>query len=506
MNRGISNEDDESSDDIQTIHTPRQLASALLLLDGLMKGCVSNREMSSILREVDPSIAVHSPVWFESTSTVIGHELASDSVLNCATSNPSLAWALSDAISSFVCCVEKSREGSKFDESSVVEILTCVTYLLGCPQEIGISSQTKALLHKMSSVSRFVRSAHSGVASLPLLDQYFRDVAVAISSAVPFPWKMNDPAFLAIDALLRNSRGSTVRDNFDVVAPMFLYHLPERKENMDQEDPNEEYSLRISLMSLLQAVLSDGSFSDSSSLQCESSTPTSSPSQFSTQFTFGILLSLVLPNLVWRSGGLAAALRKLSTATLFTLLSHQGNRLGDIDHETYSYLIPILHSNLDDTESITRELSSMSLSLVLGQISQETFQQLWNNDSRVIDTLHPRLLALLDDSHHPVRLAALVTIEKFLAITLTSPNGSSDSTHLEPSTLESITESLILTLDDTESDIQKQSFQVLSFLVGLVRKMRNEAAIVIIERHATNGQKVHRDGNYCTMLLEALYS
>ncbi|KAL7504374.1 hypothetical protein ACHAXN_002732 [Cyclotella atomus] len=501
MNQRISNEDNESSDDIETIITPRRLASTLLLLDGIVKGCGSNQEKSSILHEVDPSIAVHLPIWFESASTRIANELASDSVFNCITSNSSLAWALSDAVSSFIGCVETSQEGSKTAESSAVEIMTCITYLLGCPHEFGLFARTKSLLHKLSSASRFTSSADTSEASSPLLDRYFRDVAFGISSSAPFPWKRNDPAFQAIDALMRNTKGSTVRDNFDMVAPLFLYHLPERKENVDREDPNEEYSLRISLMSLLQAVLSDNSFSGSSSLQCESSTLTSLPSQFSTQFTFDILLSLVLPNLVWRSGGLAAALRKLSMAALFTLLSHKSNRLGTIEHETYSYLIPILHSNLEDTESTTRELSCMCLSLTLSQMSQETFQQLWSNDSRVIDTLHPRLLALMDDSHHPVRLAALTTIEKFLAIASAS-NGSSDSNYLDFSALESITECLVLTLDDTESDIQKRSFQVLSFLVGLVSKKHNDNVIDMIERHATNGQKDHRDVAYCTLLLE----
>merc|ERR1712172_156734 len=84
------------------------------------------------------------------------------------------------------------------------------------------------------------------------------------------------------------------------------------KATASKDDLAEEYSLRISLMALLQTILSDEGFSR---------TLGAGPA-FSAEFATDVLLSLVLPNLVWKVGGMASALRKLAAATLFSLLGH----------------------------------------------------------------------------------------------------------------------------------------------------------------------------------------
>lgn len=502
--------------DQSTAESFRRLASILLLMNGLFKGCLGNKELTAILDEIDSTIKVPAPAWlrYQESETVLCGVLATDLVLKSVTSHSSLAWALLDSMTSLVQWIKHPRidgTSSEPTENTVVGILTCITYILGCPDEFGITTQAAAVLDELNSIENLRDSGRTEAQTTSLLDDYFRHVAMKVNNSSPFPWARSDPAFLAIDSLLRNVKGSTVRDNFDLVAPLFLFHLPERKhdENVShpkesvksltaKENPNEEhYSFRICLMSLLQTILSDRSFSDGIS------TPASSSAQFSTQFTFDILLSLILPNLVWKSGGLAAALRKLSAATLFVLLSNGGNHSGGLELETYSYLLPVLHSNLDDTESTTRELSCACLSLIFGQLSPETFQDLWKNDARVIDTLQHRLMALLDDSHNPVRLAACVLIEKFLTIALTSQHESGNSCILGHSALEHIIERLVLALDDPEPEIQNPVFQALSVFLDLVgHKYHDKKIVAVVERHAMNGQKSHRVGQYCNLLLQ----
>ena len=118
----------------------------------------------------------------------------------------------------------------------------------------------------------------------------------------------------------------------------------------------------------------------------------------------------------------------------------------------------------------------------------------------MIDTLHPRLLALIDDGHDPVRLVALKTIEKFLVIAFSLENPSNGTSYLGLSSLESMVESLVLALDDPDPNIQEQSFNALSSLVDIVIQRHDEHTIDIIAKHAVNGEKFHRDKKYCMML------
>lgn len=490
---------DEMTEETAAASNPRQLVSNILLLDGLMKGHLSNQEVASIFHEIDSSLPISGPDWFHQvygaeSSYVICQVLSSRQVLSNVTSNSTLAWALLDGVHSFVRCINQPLriDSSPSANITAVCILTCITFLLGCPEEFDTSNNAMTILMELNSFDKLAHPALNDArsASLSLLDIYFRHVAMKINKMEPFPWKRSDPAFLAMDALLRNARGSTVRNNFDLVEPLFIHHLPlnaddVRDNEMVAADHDEQYSTRIWIMSLLQAVLSDATFSDGDS----------------DQSTFDKLSAVLLVNLIWKSGVYAAALRKMSAAALFSLLHCCSNCIGGMEYETVKLLLPILQSNLDDSESSTREMSCLSLQLVLKNMSPTTFRELsdqLSNDTRVIDKIHTHLLTLLDDSHDPVRLAAIMTIETLLTIAVTSQNDSGDSCYLCHSALESITESLVLAMDDSQSDIQYHAFIVLSSFVKLVRQ---HDEIRMIQRHVTNGQNTHRDREYCKSLL-----
>eukprot|EP00956_Cyclotella_meneghiniana_P007002 scaffold9429_cov71-Cyclotella_meneghiniana.AAC.2 len=490
---------DETTEETAAVATPRQLASNLLLLDGLMKGHLANQEVTTIFKEIDSSAPISRPDWFHQvygaeSLYVVCQVLSSRHVLRNVTSNSSLAWALLDAVQSFVSCINQPLriDSSPSANITAICILTCITYLLGCPEEFDIpTDNVMTILKELNSPDKLAHPAlnDSRSTSLSLLDIYFRHIAMKITKSEPFPWKRSDPAFLAMDALLRNAKGSTVRNNFELVEPLFIHHLPLNTDNVRDNDivaadQDEQYSTRIWIMSLLQAVLSDATFSEGSS----------------DQITFDRISAVLLVNLIWKSGTYAAALRKMSAAALFSLLHRCSDCICGMEYETVKFLLPILQSNLDDVESSTREMSCLCLQLVLKHMSHLTFQELWSNDTRVIDSIHPHLLSLLDDSHDPVRLASIMTIDCFLNIAITSQNDSGgDSCFLCHSALECIAESLVLAMDDSQSDIQYHAFIVLSSFVELVQQ--HDEIIGIIQRHVTNGLNTHRDGEYCKSLL-----
>ena len=211
-------------------------------------------------------------------------------------------------------------------------------------------------------------------------------------------------------------------------------------------------------MTLLQTILSDESFHRSPQYTLTGG-GNSSTFNVSTSTTTEIILSLVLPNLVWRPGGLAAALRRLSVATVFSLL----RRLKDSEEasaaldtpEMLTQLIPILQSCLDDTEDSSRELACLCLSMILEQTPLEMFTTIWETHEPFIDTLQSRLLGLLDDNHNPVRLAACKALECFLIKT---------SPIRERKQMEKMVTILTVHLADDEKEIQKQVGGVLAVI------------------------------------------
>lgn len=302
-----------------------------------------------------------------------------------------------------------------------------------------------------------------------------------------------------------------------MVSPFFISHLSTTGHNIStidgvqQESLNatkdeqaEEYSLRIALMALLQTILSEESFYQTFDPRQKELAP--AVSILSAQLT--ILLSLVLPNLVWRPGSMASALRKLAVATLFSLLS---GKAALIHQEIVSYLIPLLLSNLEDTESTTRELSCVCLSLVLQQVSPDISSAIGgaNTQNFDIDSIYPRLLELLDDCHCPVRLAACRTLKD--CIILTHASASNTSFKLGAISLTKITSSLLIHLDDPEQEIKDHVFQVLAVLIELqcqddATRSRSEKREVVemIERQITASVRSHQDGSNCRALLEKI--
>ena len=494
--------------------SPRHMTSMLLTLDGMMKGSLYPKETTSILCEIDPVLTIPTPDWFHSSPSIaltISSFLCHPSITKNTATNSLLAWSLLDACDSFAKCAQMRGDESKLTEDDIVCVSVSVAHLLGCPEAFGLSSCVMNIIDSFSDIGCCALSgSYCDAENSCVLDVYFRQIfAKIMSAASPFPWKQSDTAFLATDALLRTCSGSTVGSNFDMVAPFFISHLPSTGHNINsidgvqQESLNatndelaEEYSLRITLMALLQTILSDESFHQTLSHQQKRLAPAI--------FTFktDVLLSLILPNLVWRPGSMASALRKLAVATLFSLLS---GKSALVHPEAVAYLIPIIHSNLDDAESTIRELSCVCLSLVLQQVSTDTSSTIGESNTKTIETICPRLLDLLDDCHGPVRLAACRALKDYTILTHKSASNSS----LNLGALEKITSSLLIQLDDPEKEINDHVFQVLAVLIDLQSQDSNTRGwsekreiVEMMEGQIKASLISHQDGSYCRALLE----
>ena len=402
-------------DDVPEL-TPRQKTSLLLVVDGLMKGQLDNADALSILKGVDEAITLPDCDWFAASS---GQRIISSLFIAAhdhVATNATLAWALLDACDSFVQCVGRYSQYNEkslgLDGRVMVQVLASIVFLLSCPDDFGVAPKVLRILQDFTVMQN--------IASGTLLDVHFRSVAgtVLVNTPRSFPWKPKDPSFLALDALLRACRGSTTGSNFDLLVPFFINHLTTLGGEPKRDIDADEYSLRIALMSLLQTVLSDGSF-------FQNSTPIGRVGGIlaAADLTTDVILSLVIPNMVWRSGGMSAALRKLSIATLFSLLSHyrkvhqQEGDCATLKLETIAHLIPILHSNLDDGDATTRELTCVCLASILAQTTPDMMVTILEDNSKVLGNLQSRLTDMLDDSSNPVRIAACGVLDELLDLT-----------------------------------------------------------------------------------------
>jgi hypothetical protein len=499
--------------------SPRHMTAFLLTLDGMMKGFLNPKETSSILIEIDPSLAIPAPVWFcPSIASAVGSFLCHPTITRNTATNSLLAWSLSDACDSFVKSVQTfAADKSEFTERGIICVLVSIVYLLGCPEQFGLSSCVNNTIDSFSAMGwcAISTSKNCKCENSCVFDVYFREIFAKIMSiASPFPWKQSEPDFLATDALLRTCSGSTIGRNLDLVAPFFISHLStsagqnnngidivqEETLSLTQDELAEEYSLRITLLALLQTILSDESF-------CKNLGYLGAFSTFSAEVTMDVLMSLILPNLVWRSGSLASSLRKIAVATLFSLLSGKANL---VRPDSVANLIPVLNSNLGDTDTTTRELSCVCLSLVL-QVSSDIYTSIGKSNTQIIESLAPRLLELLDDDSDPVRLAGCRALKDYIVLIHTSATKS--SFNHEAASLENIISSLLIQLDDPDQEVKDNVFQVLVHLIELQskehptrRSSERRGFVQMMERHINESLRSHQDGSYCRMLLEKLRS
>ena len=489
-----------SKDAVAMILTPRECSSTMLFLSRMVKGLLCHDKGSEILSRLDPTFVVSTPDWiYSSPSSMVAITmlLSHPKVTNSVAENPSLAWGLLESVSEVIkCCTHHLNSREEVDkgpwtlkEESVLDILISIVHLLGCPDTFGLSTKTVKILEDFSSCFLSDVDADDTVTAkkeATLLDDYFCKVVpkIVATAETEFPWKESDASFQSMRALLRAVNGSTISSNFDVVAPFFMHHIS--NSDIAQDEEAEEYSLRITMMSLLQSILADKTFH---SAGCSPSTKIA-PSR--------IILSLTLPHLAWRPGGLASALRKIGIATVYSLLSNlEGvSETSVLQTDTLTRLIPILHSCLEDTESSTRELSCVSLSMVLEQASSEVIRKILKTNLRVIDTLEPSLLNLLDDSHNPVRLAACRTLRLLFT--------------LRPLSEKAISR-LIIHLDDDEKDIKEQVHGVLEFVINLIirnissdceqARVCSEKLMVMAKHFLLDALHTHRDKSYLNRLL-----
>jgi hypothetical protein len=173
------------------ISSPRKAASTLLLLSHMVKGMICNDEVAINLHRLDPTLSISSPNWIyasPSSMAIITTVLSYPSITNCVADNPSLAWALLDALSELVKSCRYHLNNKREDdiawtlkEEAVLEILIGLLHLLGCPAAYGLSYKVKQILQEFSSC--FLCEAEDADEKRSLLDVHFRKLVKKLQAS-----------------------------------------------------------------------------------------------------------------------------------------------------------------------------------------------------------------------------------------------------------------------------------------------------------------------------------
>ena len=407
---------------ISGMNTPEKLVGSLLILSALLDGSQTASVMS-VAGKI--GIALSSPSILESQDRYVLESLLS-------------------ALQSFT-----SKISSQYpqDGDLTLNLLLSCVYLLGADVNFDLRDSTREAVHEISKCCSY------GDDMGKLFDSDFVRLVERLRGEPERTvlWSNGkDPNLRAFDALMRIS-GEAGGMHFASVIDIFESHM-----NVENEPDS-----RLVMMALLESVLNDKKVA-----------------KYVKGFTSKLINDIVAPNIVWRAGGVASTIRKVSIACLFTILKSD-----TVDTQTLFMaapkLLPILKTNLGDYDASSRQLCCLSLGIIFaglpGGLGMEP-----------IHHLYPDLLKCLDDSSDDVRFAACGTLKVFLK--------SAPAEHFKGTLMDYLSDQLLIHMDDPDPVIQRSVFDILAVAVEVDKS--------VVKKKAASARNSHRDTRLCDALLK----
>ena len=367
--------------------------------------------------------------------------------------------------------------GDTVQSDTSIYFIRCCIQILGCPVSFGISKRGSDMIDILS------RKNGENNNPLSLWEQNFRKVlsmllfedyednfggndSGSLKSKVPhIYWDVKSPQFSAFEALLLNCNGDSVAKNFDLLSPLFYRHLAAPIAGSSSKEDASVFvtslSTKLSFMALLQSVISKMSFAQ------DQLKP----------FLNSLIEDIIVPNLVWQVGGPASALRKVTIASLFTLLRGRGV-MEHLNLSSLSKLFPVVQTNLTDDDASIRHLACLCLTLLLNSL----LVKLTEKD---VDHLYPDLVKALDDSNENIRFAACDAIRALLKII--------PRMNCRAEVFGYIVDQVMVHMDDPNHELQLKCLDLLTFALDFDMET--------VVKCAKNAKSSHRETKFCDKLL-----
>jgi len=234
-------------------------------------------------------------------------------------------------------------------------------------------------------------------------------------------WKADSADWHLTQTLLRQCDGGAAASVLVDIVPMLATLL----------DPKREPTLRLTVLSVLDHLLSTHTFAVSTELA---------------DWAEDIFGAMLLPNLVWRAGKAAEHVR-LASALCLSKLVPLPHLSGAVLSAHLDDALPLFTSILDDDNSETRRLSCDIFASALPRLTAAALT------SDTVRKLYPEMLKRLDDASDAIRLKvctailALVGCFSYSAIYASSSN-------LDKTNYQYFLRGLLVHLDDPSPQIQ----------------------------------------------------
>ncbi|XP_026281216.1 dynein axonemal assembly factor 5 [Frankliniella occidentalis] len=305
----------------------------------------------------------------------------------------------------------------------------CQSILSVCGKDSVVVSQqifnvlsTALALAASDDVQKFAQGTLSNLKTLEDLEKvsdlykkFMRPLLLDVSSS-PELWTVHCPERQIFQTLMLNS-GPAISANLDLMIPTLTASL--KPENQDAE-------MKLKLLTSVAIILQNAD-----NTHCID-TPVMDP------FLLSIIKGVIAPNLVWKAGRTAEALRTITVSCLLSILQTHGVR----NEETTEYLVdsltPIVLTLVEDSAKKSRLYSCHSLCHIICAA-----QKMSKLRSEHVHKIYPVVMKRLDDVDDDVRTTALGVL-KNLFITLPDDyNIECSSAHIE-----ALYSTLLVHLDD----------------------------------------------------------
>uniref|UniRef100_A0A8C3TCU0 Dynein axonemal assembly factor 5 n=1 Tax=Chelydra serpentina TaxID=8475 RepID=A0A8C3TCU0_CHESE len=198
-----------------------------------------------------------------------------------------------------------------------------------------------------------------------------------------------------------------------------------------------------------------------------------------------VIKEILAPNLQWRAGRTAAAIRTTAVSCLWALIYSEMLSPKEI-FKLEDALMPQVIATLDEDSKMTRLMACRIVSVILNICGKQF-------DLDKLNNIYPELLKRLDDAAHDVRLAAAQALTNWFKCIRNDDEKSILKSHIE-----FLYRELLVHLDDPDQNIQRAVLEVLK-----------EGSVLYPELLVKEIEAVehkHRTPAYCNQLLQHIQS